>query len=497
LVGQKCPTYETDRRLKRDGDNQEMLQQPDGLIANPPAEYSRFPLDRWWLAAFVFLAARAVVAFVDYPSLAADPDAYRALAEGWSSSGTFGRAAPDGMVTATAYRPPLYPWLLSWFVGNGSLWLPGVAVLHVLLGCVTSLLTWDIARRLTQARSKASMAIAWIAGMMVALDPILLRQSSLLMTETAATFMAVVIWWIWLLAIRKEGDLGLLSAIALGSLLGLSCLLRSSWLVWCPILIGLSVFARYPFHRNRSRQSRAGSELVCRNEMVLIAVMFLVLVPWAVRNRVVLGSTIWTTTHGGYTLLLANNPVLFKHYEEDGGSRKWDEDRFHRRWSQRGAGDPRLSDFWDAAEVRGPAMLISNEVIDDQLASQSAWATILRSPALFAKACFIRIGWFWAFWPSSEQASWPLRMAIGTWYGLSILLFAYGSARGILGWWTCRIAESVASRWLPAVALVIGLTAVHAVYWSNMRMRAPLIPIVAVVAAWTLVSFTTRDLNRR
>jgi hypothetical protein len=229
--------------------------------------------------------------------------------------------------------------------------------------------------------------------------------------------------------------------------------------------------------------------------------MLLVLVPWAVRNRVVLGSTIWTTTHGGYTLLLANNPVLYEHFEVNGGTRTWDEERFHQRWSERNSGDPRQWQYWDAVNLDAKSTspideLKVDEVTDDRLANQSAWATIGRSPIRFAKASAIRIGWFWAFWPASEQASLPLRIAIGGWYALIFILFAYGCICGVLSWWFRRFDGSTAYRWLPAISLVIGLTSVHAVYWSNMRMRAPLIPIVAIVAAWAIVSLGTRDRNR-
>ena len=40
--------------------------------------------------------------------------------------------------------------------------------------------------------------------------------------------------------------------------------------------------------------------------------MTAVLAPWAVRNALVLGEPVWTTTHGGYTLALANNEVYYR-----------------------------------------------------------------------------------------------------------------------------------------------------------------------------------------
>ena len=37
------------------------------------------------------------------------------------------------------------------------------------------------------------------------------------------------------------------------------------------------------------------------------------LAPWAIRNQIVVGRPIVSTTHGGYTLLLGNNPSFYDH----------------------------------------------------------------------------------------------------------------------------------------------------------------------------------------
>ena len=37
--------------------------------------------------------------------------------------------------------------------------------------------------------------------------------------------------------------------------------------------------------------------------------------------------------------------------------------------------------------------------------------------------------------------------------------------------------------WLFGVVLAVGFTAVHCVYWTDLRMRAPLVPVVALLAA--------------
>jgi len=186
-------------------------------------------------------------------------------------------------------------------------------------------------------------------------------------------------------------------------------------------------------------------------------------------------------------LLLANNPVLFRHLDDEGISRKWDEDRFHERWSMRSQRDPTEVAFWsDKLDVDDATTdRVHNrfdEIADDRLANQVAWQTIIQSPWTFAKACFARILWLWALWPFQEIASLILTILIGAWYLVVFSFFAFGCGYGFWKWSSARYSAKAELEWLPAVTLIIGLTAVHFVYWSNMRMRGPMMPMIVMIA---------------
>lgn len=450
----------------------------------------RFVSARWSLALvlLVALGVRLAVLVMSWGSLAADDDAYGRLAVYWAETGTYGfpdrlgdagsdnvsdnvagNAEPTGM-RPTAYRPPLYPWLLSWLVSQGQLNLLGVAVLHIWLGLASVGLTHAIALRLR---------IAWPAlpALAVAFDPILLRGSQLVMTETLITFFALAIWLLWLRIVspgRHPSSWRKLGGYAfLGLVLGLSVLTRPTMLPWAACLVGLSAMPARFFSRVERRESGGKWFESLGNASVVATVLLLTLLPWMVRNARMLGTPIWATTHGGYTLLLANNPSLYAHFRERGPSRDWDANSFHRHWAARRDGDPTQTAFWQrplAQEAIEPPI---DELKDDRLAQQSAKATIARAPAMFALSCLYRTSWFWALAP--HEASRLARLAIGAWYAVWFLC----ALAGIV-----RIGRSWASpAWLAAAALVLTLTLVHAVYWSNMRMRAPLMPIVYIVAA--------------
>jgi hypothetical protein len=203
-----------------------------------------------------------------------------------------------------------------------------------------------------------------------------------------------------------------------------------------------------------------------RNRLRAIGLLLgcaLVLTPWYLRNQSQLGRGIWTTTHGGYTLLLANNPILYQHWAQS-PSREWQEERFHAWWA-----DKQAEHFQET-----PA----SEVDSDAYASALGWETIRKNPSTFIKACVIRQAWMWAWWPSQRQTSSAIRWLIGSWYALTSIAAIIGLVRLVK---SNRIKRTL---WTPALALALSLCVVHSVYWSNMRMRAPIIPLVSLLVGY-------------
>ncbi len=445
-----------------------------------------------WLAFLVaVLLLRGGGAIALFPSMQQDPDAYVAMAEGWATSGTFGRIDSNGPVSPTAYRPPLYPWVLSWMVHDSVLNRQSVAILHLVLGTATCLLTVLIAMRLLHCNTPPLAAIT--SGLCVAIDPILIRQSSLVMTETLATFFAVAVWWLWLRAIKpaaKPLENGLpgnhlqgsaWTIAAVGAMLGFSCLLRPTSLVWAGLMI-LMLLCISLWSRKQLYQP-----------VLLGLAVTIVLVPWVVRNHKVLGEPLLTTTHGGYTLLLANNPVLYSHFEQENLSRNWDENRFHRLWDKRRSEDPRLADYWNDSEAEDANRIakpipMRTEIEDDRLANETAIATIKRSPVTFVKSCFARFLWFFAVNPGQGQASTLPSIAIGVWYSVTLGLFFLSLVLALSSWWSRKRKSKLSGvgEWIPAIALSLSLVLIHSVYWSNMRMRAPMMPVVYIAVILSL-----------
>ena len=128
--------------------------------------------------------------------------------------------------------------------------------------------------------------------------------------------------------------------------------------------------------------------------------------PWAIRNQIQFGRPIVTTTHGGYTLLLANNPEFYEWLRHGGWGSVWQADQFNSDW------------FWSRPRDNWGR---SSELKDDSQAYDEAWQTIRSQPGTFLYACAVRIGRFWSPLPHQLTADeTPLRRlsryTVALWY---------------------------------------------------------------------------------
>lgn len=438
-----------------------------------------------WIAIACILlttvCVRLVAIWVGYSSLEEDPDSYRRLAVAWSRTGTYGLLEADGVTPRpTAYRPPLYPWILSWLVTGDRVPLAAIAAVHLILGCATVWLTLLVG-------VAARVRWAWFAALAVALDPLLIRASQQVMTETLATFLAVSALYCWSrlsspsyseylsAEFARASERRLAWIVVLGAVLGLSILARPTaapWAFWLALLLmrakgnGSHVPERAPA-RGIAAHDRTLSVILC------CLAVGLTILPWTVRNWLTFGKPIWATTHGGYTLLLANNPSLYEHFAAFGPSRAWNADGFHAHWAARGRGDATEAEFWSKPVIESIEPPDSSEMRDDQLAYRAAWATIKREPAIFAVSCLYRVLWLWMPFPYQAMTNIGT-VAIGIWYSGWFLAAAVSAIR--IG------PKRYDAIWLAVAGLILSLTLIHAIFWSNMRMRAPAMPAIYLLA---------------
>ena len=342
-------------------------------------------------------------------SLAEDRDNYWRIAQHVAAGDGF---VDPNTLQPTAYRPPLYPLMLAGLLscGGGTL---AVGIVQLMLGVATVALTVLCAHNLKLGRASL------VAGLFVGCDPLLLYQTSLVMTETTAAFLAVLLLWLGLQRRTPKSN------FCLGIVFGLACLCRPTF--WA--FGGLSA-ALWGFRLVRPPRWRFGLVWDASRWAAgsIVAGLLIVVSPWMIRNADVMGRPIITTTHGGYTLLLAHNPAYTREVIEQPWGAVW-EGQPQAAWlagieAEMARQNPPI----DAAQL-SPAVELAR---DKWMKSRRRGQYILDKPAIAVRAAFTLLGRMWNVVPLATDRrtrSTTVRLAIGTFYSTLFLAVLIGIAR--------------------------------------------------------------------
>ena len=336
-------------------------------------------------------------------------------------------------------------------VGGGPKTL---AVVQIGLSVATVWLTWRLARKLG-LKSNALLAAAFVS-----VNPLLIQTTALAMTETLCAFLLMGLLLNW----QRLRESASNARWLVGVLLGLAALCRPT--VWAFAVLA-SVVNVAGWLRPRSKDSRRPFGEFAGEWWPIVMACGLTIAPWVVRNSMIFGQPIVTTTHGGYTLLLGNNDEAFREEIVEQKEALWDSRAWQNKWER----------LFELIHVDR-----SDEVQRDRLMSQRAQIWICQNPREFVESCWLRVRRFWNIFPGGADAgSLPMmaRWGVAAFFTLELLAAA-------LGLWRLRRDEWL--RWRPLVLLVLSFALVHVVYWSNLRMRAPVEPVLALLAARGFVS---------
>lgn len=394
----------------------------------------------------------------------------------------------------TAFRPPAYPIMLGLLMRAG--FSAAVAV------AVTGLLSSLVIIRLTPALCSICLgdgrhgevavagggklpvsAVAAAAGFaalwFVAFDPLLVRYTLLPMTEIPCAALLLAALVLHLKSGAAVGSSRLRLAVMSGFLFGIGFLTRPVVGVAFGLLMLADLLSAF---RERSLQNRklAGKNLL----RIAVACLGVVMVvgPWIVRNAIRFQRFIPATTHGGYTLALGNNSAFYRDVIRGSDEFPWDESALD-RWQK-------------AMQVSSAAdgIPLDRECEVDQWYYRQAVAAIRADIPAFWSATALRIQRFWAITSATEEMPWPVRTVVGIWYtllwaglGLGVLfdIFRFGPA----GQPARESAAAVLKLWLVVFSFLL----IHAVYWTDTRMRAPVMPILIVLSC---VGWSRCDVRR-
>ncbi|MBU0717123.1 MAG: glycosyltransferase family 39 protein [Planctomycetes bacterium] len=400
---------------------------------------------RWLLVVFlVALAARGtwgvreLAASVDPAGLSfPDEQQYWQIAESLRT----GTGLQDEL-GFRATRMPLYPAFLSLFVGlpNG---IAAARATHWVAGAIVAVLTAWLAGGLLGRR------VGVLAGFWVAIDPLLVFTSSLLLTETPF-MVALLLLWGAILPLMAHDDYAARMPrwLGVGIAAALAVYLRESSLGLVVLVLLMAVCGRRFDWRRLAGAALSG------------VVVIVLLLPWAARNDRTIGQWCWLTTRGGISLYDGVGP------QADGGS-----------------------DLGDVKQM--PAVRGLDEVAWNQYFLRESWKALREDPARIVRLAGVKLGRLWNPFPNVETHRSPLTMVVSAAWNLPTFVLAVVGAILLAtrrDYGGVRIAIFLL---LPALYVSM----LHGVFVGSVRYRLVAMPLLEVLAAFAVV--TAVDCIRR
>ncbi len=364
---------------------------------------------------------------------AGDSPEYDAEAQLIASGHLFWTRLPYGVLHAGAWKAPGYPaWVGAWYAVVGH--HPTVVKLaQALIGCVTIVLSWLLARRLFGPR------VAVASALLVAVYPLAWQYDGLFYPESLATPLTVAI-----LIVIFTGLPSPRRALGLGLLLGIALLVRpTSEFQILGALVNWWATTGW----------RRGIGLT----VVSVAVAVLVVAPWTVRNAVVM--------HGFVPISLQDSAL-------------------YGTFNSQAANDPRAPYAWrdDPPSVRDlfdPRHPLSDVKLRAALIHRGESYISAHPGSLLGAFYWNGLSRLWDVRRRSSalaEVSPEGRSRFVTEVGLDF--YAVLLPLALVGLWRARRRRGLA---LGVLAIALGASVVFSVD-SGTRYRAPLEPLIAVLA---------------
>jgi 4-amino-4-deoxy-L-arabinose transferase-like glycosyltransferase len=414
----------------------------EGVLARPSG----------WLIVFASFAVLRLIAALALDGVLSirktDLDVYDALARSLRAGDGF-VLQPGG--EPILWRPPLYPGFLAliWSIAGGES-IHAVLVAQSLVDAATATLTLWVGRRLFGTVSGV------LAGAMFCFYPLSAYYTLRVMPEPmlALGLVATVA-----LCLRAEEDSRWWRYAMIGIVLGVTALAKPV-VMYLPVALGAWLLW---LHRDRPGRSLGHGALIC-------LAFALTIMPWTIRNYVVSGEFVPLATIAGYSTWVGNRWES-RGREEHQLEGQVLEDYLQERQALVDAGGPRRA---------GHAGNISPE--DDRRFMHAAIAAAWQEP-VHAAMMLLRKGltyfWFDLYLPEN-------RWGQGYVLVLQVILLSLALV-GFLG-------ALVLGREAVIVALPIGyLWLVHTLSIATLRYSIPLIPLLCVLAAFTVAQFNQRS----
>ena len=406
--------------------------------------------ERWLVVGAMALSAALVLIYVlatRSREIAGDEVIYNEYGVFFTEGSLWHTTTPFGIEHASAWKPPGYPaWVGFWYSVLGVSPLRVEVVQGLLLAPLTVLLSWRLARRLLGAQ------VAIVAAFIVAAFPLVWEYFGMLFPEA----LAIPLTLATLLAVWGRPATPA-NAVLAGVLLGLGLLIRpTAFFLVAAVAVAWILAAGW-------RRGLGMSALA-------VVVAGLVVLPWTVRNFVVLD---------GFVPISVQESGAYGTFNEEAAN---DPDA---PYSWRPLPEPYLPAINEFREEGLDEPALRSELYD------LAWDYVRDNPEAVPKAFFYN--GLLRFW---EIRSPGAALDEVDFQGRSRAVRAVGLAMyyalvplAIYGLWRLRRRRDIV---LPLLALAITASLAFTLI-AGTRYRAPVEPLIVIVAAAGLVSIFRRD----
>ncbi len=340
------------------------------------------------------------------------------------------------------HRMPGYPVLLAplFVVGGNKTPIMAGRIENCIIGTLTVAAVGWIAMLLFR-----DPKIALLAGWIVAIDPLNVVMSAMVLSEAPFCLLMLLQIAFWIKAFQDVGQRTPYTILA-GLFAAAAIYCRPDWLYFVPFaaLVGIVLCPR-DFKR------------IAWTGAVASIVVALCLTPWWIRNYTITKTFVSTTLQVGPSLYDGLNPSA------DGGS------------------DMAFVDEFRDAELKLLPEDAPKETLEAKLNAkmrQKAIEWAWTHPDLVWKLATSKFARMWNFWPNEATlSSWGVKLAVCCTYFPVLIFGLLGAVRSLWNDFSARIL------WIPAVYI----TALHIVFVSSIRYRAPAMLCLSVLAAWVMV----------
>ncbi len=429
------------------------------VASAPPAEQARDRATLDWrvppvlVVAFVSLATSLVMTFVvssggSVTDANFDPYFFGEMGKSIAHGHAF-----EGFGNLITRRAPLYPIFIGgiYFVLGDHARV--VLFVQCLLFAATAVLAYDLARRHFNQRTGV------IAGVLVAVHPLLLRYVPTLHLETLMTFLVTLLVWC---TYRFWRSPTVLNGVFVGLAAGLATLTKAVMLIY-PLVFVVALLLTIRAARRRGEPERTPWKAIAAMFLVLAATI----APWTVRNY---GTT-------GHVVLVSS-----------GTSDAFLRGFIFSRWEFITLQDPpytlaeqESNAYFQRLAREAGTVWERDDYETDQILNKEAKRRLIHEPGQVARKTVAGLFAFWYQLTSAKNSLLVLVCAIGAW------------VLAIIGWRRAR-REHLAV-W-PFILPVLYLNVLLAFLLALGRYSAPILPALLVVSAYGVDTLLDRWRSR-